>query len=214
MSSQALAAIIAFAAGVLVTTLSGWFSQRLERRKHLAQMASVAFADMCDAVCANGACEAAFASLGGRISEDEKRYWHRRIYETRAEAFSAKARLGAFGSSELNRFFAKIERRGGITDNDPDTRKLTAKMVLSFREQLGFKKNDISERDLEVVLFGPMFAEGEGPPIVGLRGYAPPSFNGRRRHGAREPRVRRIMRGFRSSTRKRRILGQARDSTP
>jgi hypothetical protein len=138
--------------------------------------------------------------LGNRISEDERRYWHRRIYETRAEAFSAKARFGAFGSSELNRFFAEIERRGGLTDNDPDTRQLTAKMVLSFREQLGFKKNDISENDMEIVLFGPMFAEGEGPPIVGLRGYAPPSFNGRRQYGARKPRVRRIVRGFRSST--------------
>lgn len=200
MSSQALAAIIAFAAGVMVTTLSGWFSQRLERRKHLAQMASVAWADTADAVCANGACEAALASLGKRISEDERRYWHRRVYETRAEAFSAKARLGAFGNSELNRLFAEIERRGGLTDNDRDTRQLTAKMVLSFREQLGFKKNDISANDLEIVLFGPMFAEGEGPPIAGLRGYVPPSFNGRRQHGARKPRARRIVRGFRSST--------------
>jgi hypothetical protein len=37
-------------------------------------------------------------------------------------------------------------------------------------------------------------------PIVGLRGYAPPSFNGRRQHGTRKPRVRRVVRGFRSST--------------
>lgn len=178
MSSQAFAAIIAFAAGVIVTVLGGWFSQRLERRKHLAQMASVAFADMADAVCANGACEAALASLGDHISEDERRYWHRRIYETRAAVFSAKARLGAFGSSELNQFFAIIERRGGIADNDPDTRQLTAKMVLSFRKQLGFKKNDISEQDLAVVLFGPMSTEGDGPPpAAGLRGYTPPSFS-------------------------------------
>jgi hypothetical protein len=173
MGSQAIAAIIAFAAGVIVTTLSGWFTQQLERRKHIAQVTSIAFVDMADAVAANQACEAALASLGDNIPADEKQYWQRRIFETRAAAFSAKARLAAFRSSELNRLFASIERRGGVTGNDMITRQLTAKLVLSFRGELGFKKNDVSEQDLAAVIFGPTRAERESLSADGLRGWPP-----------------------------------------
>jgi hypothetical protein len=171
MGSQAVAAIIAFAAGVIVTTLGGWFSRQLERRKHLAQLTSVAFVDWADSVCEDLMCEAALASLGDQASEDEKRYWRRRLFEARAAAYSAKARLAAFGSGEVNRFIASIERRGGISGSDPITRQLSIQMVRSFREELGFKKDDVSEQDLGAVLFGPTDAERESPPGDGMRGW-------------------------------------------
>jgi hypothetical protein len=177
MGSQALAAIIAFAAGVVVTTLGGWFSHWLERRKHLAQLASVAFVDMTNSFCINQQSEAALASRGSQITHEEMQYWHRRIYETRADYFSAKARLAAFGSSVLNVYYAEIERRGGITGNDPVVRDLTTKMILSFRAHLGFKKNEVSERDLAAVLFGPLDSERETPSPDGLRGWPVRTFS-------------------------------------
>jgi hypothetical protein len=174
MGSQALAAIVAFAAGVIVTSLSSWFSQRLERRKHVTQFASIAFADLTDSVCTYQAAEAALASLDDQVSDSEKQYWRRQIYEARAEYFSAKARFTAFASSELNWLYARIERRGGITGNDPITRELVAKTVLSLRKELGYKKNDVSEQDIAAVIFGPTSAELGTLSADGLRGWGFP----------------------------------------
>jgi len=173
MSSPALAAIIAFVAGVIVTTLSGWFSRQLEQRKHVAQLASVALVDAIKAIAEYQQCEDALTALGDHVSEDEKAYWRRRIFETRSDYFSAKARIGAFGNSEVNGYLASIERRGGLTGKDRMTRQLAAKAMLSFREELGFKKNDIPEQDIAAVLFGPTSAERESQPTDGLRGWRP-----------------------------------------
>ena len=92
MSGQASAAIIAFAAGVIVTALSGWFTQRIERRKHLAELASAAFTDAVEALTENLQFEAALNNSED-VSEDEKAHWRRRAFETRCVFYSAKARI-------------------------------------------------------------------------------------------------------------------------
>jgi hypothetical protein len=173
MSSPALAAIIAFAAGVIVTALGGWFSRQLEQRKHVAQLASAALVDAIKAIAEYQQCEDALTALGDHMPDDEKAYWRRRIFETRSNYFSAKARIGAFGNSEVNGYLASIERRGGVTGNDAISRQLAAKAMLSFRRELGFRKNDIPEQDIAAVLFGPTPAERESQPTEGLRGWRP-----------------------------------------
>ena len=77
---------------------------------------------------------------GSKISEDEARYMRRRISETKAEFFSAKARMTVFGNREVNIFLAGVERRGGFTGNDVIARQLTTQAIQSLREQFGFKK--------------------------------------------------------------------------
>ena len=52
----------------------------LEGRKHVAQLASVAFVSMADAFCANQQCEVILASDGDYMPVDEKRYWRRRLF--------------------------------------------------------------------------------------------------------------------------------------
>ena len=153
MSGQATAAIIAFVAGVIVAVLSGWFSQRIERRKHLAQLASAAFVDAVEAITENVQCENALKRKD--LSEGEKAHWRRRDYETRAVFFSAKARIAAYGNSEAGSLLAELERQGSIASGNPTHRQMAAKIVLSLRKELGFKKNDISESEVSSLLFGP-----------------------------------------------------------
>jgi len=165
MNSQAIAAIIAFAAGVVVAALGGWFSQRIERQKQVAQLASAAFVDGVTAIVENQRCMALLSALESDLSEDEKAHWRRRAFETAFTFNSAKARIAAYGNNEANSLLANIERQGGITGDDPVIRQMAAKVVLSFRKELGFKKNDISERDIAALLFGPASAERQRPFI-------------------------------------------------
>ena len=78
-----------------------------------------------------------------KYQEDEARYMRRRISETRAEFFSAKARMAVFGNREVNIFLAGVERRGGFTGNDVIARQLTTQAIQSLREQFGFKRKDV-----------------------------------------------------------------------
>lgn len=176
MNSQAVAAIIAFFAGVIVTSLSGWFGQRIEQRKHVIQLSSTALIDAMEAIAENQQCEAALTTLEDHASEDEKIYWRRRVFETRSKFYAAKARIAAYGNSESGRLLASIERKGGVTGDDSTNRQLAAEMVLSFRKQLGFKKNDLSEKDAAILLFGPTSAERERQSI-GWPRPAPESVN-------------------------------------
>jgi len=96
----------------------------------------------------------------------------RRISETRAEFFSAKARMAVFGNREVNIFLAGVERRGGFTGNDVIARQLTTQAIQSLREQFGFKRKDDPYRDLATVLFGPTQEERDGSPADGLRGWS------------------------------------------
>jgi hypothetical protein len=165
MNGQAIAAIIAFAAAVIVAILGYWFNQKIERRKQVAQLASTAFVDGVTAIAENQVCMALLDALGNHPSEDEKAHWRQRAFETDFKFNSAKARIAAYGNSEANCLLADIERQGGITGDDPVIRQMAVKVVLSFRKELGFKKNDISERDIAALLFGPTPAERKGPFI-------------------------------------------------
>jgi hypothetical protein len=107
-----------------------------------------------------------------KYQEDEARYMRRRISETRAEFFSAKARMAVFGNREVNIFLAGVERRGGFTGNDVIARQLTTQAIQSLREQFGFKRKDVPYRDLATVLFGPTQEERDGSPADGLRGWS------------------------------------------
>ena len=193
MGGQTIAAIIAFAAGVIVTAVSGWFTQRIGRRKHVTQLSSNAFIDAVEAIAENQQCEAVLNNRTDNISEDEKAYWLRRTYETRFAFYSAKSRIAAYGSKEVGSLLANIERQGGVDGDNPITRQMAAKMVLSLRKELGFKKNDISEKDVAALLFGPRPTERErepgGWPRFGPRpyrteaGHQPPRSR-RSRYGA------------------------------
>ena len=99
-----------------------------------------------------------------RLSEAEKAHWERRAFETCFAFYSAKARIAAYGSEEANGLLANIERRGGIQGEGP-VRQLIAELALSFRNELGFKKNDIRKEDIAAVLFGPL-------PKERVRGFA------------------------------------------
>lgn len=165
MSSQAIAAIAAFAAGVVVTALGGWFNQRIERRKHVTQLASAAFVDAVAAIAENQQCYAVLNLFGSHLSKDEKAHWQRRAFETTVTFYSAKARITAYGNSEVNRLLANIERQGGVTGDDSDIRQNTAKLVLSFRKELGLEKDNVSEADIAALLFGPTSEECPGYPI-------------------------------------------------
>ena len=129
----------------------------------MAQPGSAAFLDGVAAI-ANQRCMALLSALGNHLSEDEEAHWRRRAFETDFTFNSAKARIAAYGNSEANRLLANIERQGGITGDDPVLRQMTAEVVLSFRKELGFKKNDISEIDIAALLFGAS-AEHERPFI-------------------------------------------------
>lgn len=174
MSGQAIAAIIAFAAGIIVAVLGGWFNQRIERRKHVAQLASMAFVDGVTAIAENLQCADVLSTPGDHLSEDEKDHWRRRAFETTFTFNSAKARIAAYGNSEANGLLARIERQGGVRGNDPGSRQMAAKLVLSFRKEVGFKKNDISERDIASVLFGPTPDERQGQFVGWPRPPQPP----------------------------------------
>ena len=165
MSGQAITAIIAFAAAVIVAILGYWFNQKIERRKQVAQLASTAFVDGVAAIAENQRCMGLLGALGNHLSEDEKAHWRRRAFETEFTFNSAKARIAAYGNSEANCLLADIERHGGVTGDDLVIRPMAAKVVLSFRKELGFKKNDISERDIATLLFGPTPAERKRPFI-------------------------------------------------
>jgi len=164
MNGQEIAAIIAFAAAVIVAVLGYWFNRRIEQRKQVAQLASTAFVDGVAAIAENQRCMALLGTLGN-LPEDEQAHWRRRAFETDFTFNSAKARIAAYGNSEANCLLADIERQGGITGDDLVIRQMAAKVVLSFRRELGFKKNDISERDIASLLFGPPPAERKGPVI-------------------------------------------------
>ena len=165
MSGQAVTAITAFAAAVIVAILGYWFNQKIERRKQVAQLASTAFVDGVTAIAENQRCMALLGEPGNHLSEAEKAHWRRRVFETDFTFNSAKARIAAYGNSEANCLLADIERQGGVTGDDPVIRQMAAKVVLSFRKELGFKKNDISERDIAALLFGPTPEEHKGPFI-------------------------------------------------
>lgn len=165
MGSEAIAASVAFAAAVIVAVLGYFFNQRIEQRKQVAKLASTAFVDGVAAIAENQVCMALLGALGAHLSEDEKAHWRRRAFETDFTFNSAKARIAAYGNSEANCLLADIERQGGVTGDDPVIRQMAAKVVLSFRKELGFKKNDISERDIAALLFGPAPAEHERPFI-------------------------------------------------
>jgi len=165
MSGQAIAAIIAFAATVIVAVLGYWFNQRIERRKQVAQLASAAFIDGVAAIAENQWCMTLLGAQGSHLSEGEQAHWRRRAFETDFTFNSAKARIAAYGNSEANCLLAEIERQGGITGDDPVIRGMAAKVVLSFRKELGFKKNDISEEDVAALLFGPKPEEHKRPFI-------------------------------------------------
>src|ERR1700743_2183562 len=110
--AQVTAAIIAFAAGVIVTALGGWSSQRIERRKHLAQLASTAFIDAVGAIAEHVQCKIALGSQ--HLSEDESAHWRRRLHETGATYFAAKARFVTYGNSKAATLLADFERQRGI----------------------------------------------------------------------------------------------------
>lgn len=78
MSGQAIAAIIAFTAAVIVAILGYWFNQKIERRKQVAQLASTAFIDGVTAIAENQRCMALLGALRNHLSEDEKAHWRRR----------------------------------------------------------------------------------------------------------------------------------------
>jgi hypothetical protein len=78
--AQVTAAIIAFVAGVIVTALGGWSSQRIERRKHLAQLASAAFIDAVEAIAEHVQCKLALGTE--HLSDVERAHWRRRLHET------------------------------------------------------------------------------------------------------------------------------------
>jgi hypothetical protein len=162
MGGQATAAIIAFAAGVIVAVLSGWFSHRIERRKHLAQLASAAFVDALEAIAENVQCELALKRKD--LSEGEKAHWRSRAYETRAVFFSAKARIAAYANSEAASLLAELERQGSIASGNPAHREIAARMVLSLRKELGFKENDIPESEVASLLFGPSILDRPSLP--------------------------------------------------
>lgn len=148
---QVTAAIIAFVAGVIVTALGGWSSQRIERRKHLAQLASTAFVDAVEAIAEHVQCKIALERE--HLSEDEKAHWYRRVHETGAAYFAAKARFVTYGNSEAGILLADFERQPSI--DDPGVPQIAAKLVLSLREELGFKRRDIPETEIASILFGP-----------------------------------------------------------
>jgi hypothetical protein len=165
LSSQATVTITAFAVGVVVAVLTGWFNQRNERQRHVTQIASNALLDGIAAITENQQCAAARdASKNYDLSENEKDHWNRRAVETSFMFYSAKARIAVYGNSEANRILASIERQGGIIGDDP-VRRLVAELVLSFRKELGFKKNDVCEKDIATILFGPLQAERIGQSI-------------------------------------------------
>jgi hypothetical protein len=149
--AQVTAAIIAFAAGVIVTALGGWSSQRIERRKHLAQLASTAFIDAVEAITEHVQCKVALRRE--HLSEDERAHWHRRVHETEATYFAAKARFVTYGNSEAGILLADLGRQRSI--DDPDVPQIAARLVLSLREELGFKRKDIPETEIASILFGP-----------------------------------------------------------
>jgi hypothetical protein len=172
MDAQVIAAITAFAIGVIVTALTNWFARRLEQRKHVAQRASDAYADMANAYTAYRGCESLLSVQAGQMSQEELRDLQRKMSEVKAQYLSAKARIAVFGSSSANLWFADIERRGGVSGKDVMARELTTHFVQSVREQLGFAKNDVPHEDLETVLFGPREEDQASPPTNGTRGWS------------------------------------------
>jgi hypothetical protein len=120
----------------------------------VAQLASAAFVDAVVALTENQQCYV-MLNTPGSLSEDQKEHWRRRAFETSYIFYSTKARVAAYGNSEANSLLASIERQGGITGDDPTIRQMVARLVLSFRKDVGFKQNDVSERDIASLLFGP-----------------------------------------------------------
>ena len=159
MNSEVIVAIVAFVAGVIVAALSGWLNQRMGRRKHLAQLASAAFIDGVKAITENVQCQEALMVTDP--SEEEKSYWRRRSHETRATYYAAKARFITYGNSEAGALLIELERQGNISTGNQNIPALAAKIVLSLRKELGFKKDDISETEISSLLFGPTILGGE-----------------------------------------------------
>jgi hypothetical protein len=172
MGAQTVAAISAFAIGVIVTTLTNWFARRLEAKKHVVHFASDAFVDMANAYTAYRGFESLVLLQAGQLSDDEFRNLQRKMAEAKAKFLSSKARVAVFGSREANMWFAEVERRGGVTGKDMTTRELTTRFVQSLREQLGYSKGDVPHEDLATVIFGPTTAEQIGPQTNGTRGWS------------------------------------------
>lgn len=165
MSSDVIAAIIAFAAGVIVAVLSGWFTQITERKKRVAQLATTAFVDAAAAIAENVQCNDVRNAPPNRFSVDEKAHWERRAFKTASKYYSAKARIAAYGNTKANELLADIECLGGITGEDEDIRRKAGELVLSFRKELGFKKKEPSEEVIATLLFGPK--EEDRKPFIG-----------------------------------------------
>ena len=161
MSGQIIAAIIAFAAGVIVASLNGWYNQRLENRKHVAQQASAAFVDGAKALANRNQAIAALETMNDP-SISERMTWQRWLSEANAEYAAAKARVAAYGSKQVGHFLATAESRGGFDKGQDETvQELVAKTLLALRSDIGFPRNDISERDIIILLFG--YPPGQRP---------------------------------------------------
>ena len=130
--SAVITILVALITGVLASFVTGWLTGRIERRKHIAQLASDAFIDAVRAM-ANAA--------------------HHKG-EPHAEFAAAKVRLAAYGSTEVNEQLATIERIGGFDGSNPSVQECLTKAVLALRKENGLGRPHLSGEDVRVLLFG------------------------------------------------------------
>jgi HAMP domain-containing protein len=130
--SAVITILVALITGVLASFVTGWLTGRIERRKHIAQLASDAFIDAVRAM-ANSA--------------------HHKG-EPHAEFTDAKVRLAAYGSTEVNEQLATIERIGRLDGSNPSVQECLTKVVLALRKENGLGKPHLSGEDVRVLLFG------------------------------------------------------------
>jgi hypothetical protein len=155
MGSQVVAVIIGFTAGVVTPYLNSFLTERLERHKAVAQLASAAFVDFMHAMGENSMCHQVLETLGHSGPKEEVEHWQRRLRETRVAYVSAKARIASYGNAMAAHYLAEIERGGGFVGSDAAHQQLFAKIVLELRAELGLgKRTRISEGDVGALLFG------------------------------------------------------------
>lgn len=138
--TSVIIAIIGVLGIVIGAGLAGWYNQRIERNKQLAQLASDALIDAVDAISASA---------------------HGNQAEALAKYASAKARLVVYGNSEAVSKLAEIERNGGLKGSTPYTQELLPQIFLAIRKdnfplttRRASRANEVTKEDVQYLLFG------------------------------------------------------------
>jgi hypothetical protein len=147
---EVITAIIGFAAGVIAASLSVFFTWKMNKHAHLAQLSSDAFVDMLHGFSARTAYTQLYQRQG--LANEVRDPFLVKLKESHAQYAAAKARFAAYGNRKAVTLMAEIQRRGGLDSMDPYVRVLFTEVATEVRAELGYRRN-VEINDIGAVIW-------------------------------------------------------------